>query len=44
MAIVLRTVTDPLTCKALVRAGSLISLDGDFEVEQAVYLKDFFKV
>lgn len=43
-ATVLKPVTDPLTWKALRRAESLVRLDGDFKVEQAVYLKDSFEV
>lgn len=44
MATVLGTVTDLLTYKTLGRAGTLISLNGDFRIKQTVYLKDFFKV
>lgn len=41
---VLRTMADPLTRKASGEVKTLINLDRDFEVEQAVYFKDIFGV
>lgn len=38
---ILRTMLDILTRNALGSAETLVSLNGDIEVEQAVYLKDF---
>lgn len=41
---VLKTMTDLLTRIASGEAKTLISPDGDFEVEQAVYFEDMFGV
>lgn len=44
MTTVLRSVTNPLTYKALRGAGTLVSFDGNFETKQTVYLENSFEI
>lgn len=44
VAAVLEIVIDPLTRKTFGGVGTLVSLNGDVEVKQVVYFKDFFEI